>query len=156
MLFFTGATRDSWSILQEQQAATRRGQNVAVESLHRIRELAEQMRTALVEGDLQTFGRLLHEGWENKKKISSMISNSTIDRMYSLAREHGAVGGKITGAGGGGFMLLYCDEENQAAMRSAFLKQGIREMRFAFDSNGARVLVNDPFTDKGPLTEGNY
>jgi D-glycero-alpha-D-manno-heptose-7-phosphate kinase len=119
-----------------------------VASLHRIRELAEAMRDALLREDLREFGLLLHEGWENKKKVSSMISNPTIDRMYSLACENGAVGGKITGAGGGGFMLLYCDEENQPAVRQAFLAQGIREMKFAFDFNGSRVLVNEPFLDK--------
>jgi D-glycero-alpha-D-manno-heptose-7-phosphate kinase len=147
MLFFTGATHDSWSILREQQAATRARKSVPVASLHRIRELAEAMREALLQGDLRKFGLLLHEGWENKKRISSMISNPTIDRMYSLARDNGATGGKITGAGGGGFMLLYCDEENQPAVRKAFLTQGIKEMRFAFDFNGSHVLVNDLFTD---------
>jgi D-glycero-alpha-D-manno-heptose-7-phosphate kinase len=148
MLFFTGATHDSWSILREQQAATRARMSVPVASLHRIRELAEAMREALLQEDLRKFGLLLHEGWENKKRVSSMISNPTIDRMYSLARDHGAVGGKITGAGGGGFMLLYCDEANQPAVRRAFLAQGIKEMRFAFDFNGSRVLVNEPFIDK--------
>jgi D-glycero-alpha-D-manno-heptose-7-phosphate kinase len=106
------------------------------------------MRQALLEGDLRKFGLLLHEGWENKKKISSKISNSAIDQMYSVAIDHGAIGGKITGAGSGGFMLLYCDEENQPAVREAFTGLGIREMRFSFDFNGTRVLVNDPFIDQ--------
>jgi D-glycero-alpha-D-manno-heptose-7-phosphate kinase len=154
MLFFTGSTRDSWSILQEQQLATRSGKGVVLASLHRIRELAEHMREALAQGNLQKFGLLLHEGWENKKKISSMISNPAIDRMYGLARENGAMGGKITGAGGGGFMLLYCDEENQPAVRKAFLDQGIKEMRFTFDFNGSRVLVNDLLTDNDHPSRG--
>jgi len=145
MLFFTGKARDSWSILKEQEAFTRNQNGAAMESLHRIRELALRMRRALEEGDLHTFGLLLHEGWENKKKISARISNSAIDRLYSLARESGAVGGKITGAGGGGFMLLYCDEEKQGAVREAFAAEGIQEMKFAFDFTGSRVLVNDPF-----------
>jgi D-glycero-alpha-D-manno-heptose-7-phosphate kinase len=148
MLFFTGAAHHSWSILKEQVASTRKGQGMAVESLHRIRELAERMRQTLEEGELRKFGLLLHEAWESKKKISSKISNPGIDRMYSIACEHGAVGGKITGAGGGGFMLLYCDEGKQPAVREAFAAEGIREMRFAFDSSGSRVLVNDPFIDQ--------
>ena len=121
---------------------------MAVESLHRIRELAGKMRHALEEGDLQRFGLLLHEGWESKKKISNKISTGAIDRMYALAREQGAVGGKITGAGGGGFLLLYCDETKQPAVREVLAGEGIREMRFAFDFSGSRVLVNDPFIDQ--------
>jgi D-glycero-alpha-D-manno-heptose-7-phosphate kinase len=148
MLFFTGASHHSWSILKEQEASSRRRQGPALESLHCIRKLAERMRLALEEGDLRQFGLLLHEGWEHKKKISSKISNGAIDRMYHIARDHGAIGGKITGAGGGGFMLLYCDEERQPAVSEAFAAEGIREMRFAFDFSGSRVLVNDPFVDQ--------
>ena len=148
MLFFTGAAHYSWSILREQETSTKKRQGMAVESLHRIRDLAERMRQALVAGELHQFGTLLHDGWESKKKISSKISNPAIDRMYALARENGATGGKITGAGGGGFMLLYCDEDKQAAVREAFAREGVREMRFAFDFSGSRVLVNDPFIDQ--------
>jgi D-glycero-alpha-D-manno-heptose-7-phosphate kinase len=148
MLFFTGAAHHSWSILKEQESSMKSGEGPALGSLHKIRELAYRMRQALLDGNLHEFGVLLHEGWENKKKISSKISNSSIDRMYRLARNHGAIGGKITGAGGGGFMLLYCDEENQPPVREAFAAQGIREMRFSFDFNGTRVLVNDPFIDQ--------
>ena len=140
MLFFVGGTRDSWSILQEQQEATRSGKGRAVESLHRIRELANHTRETLMAGNLDKFGLLLHEGWENKKRISPMISNSTIDNLYNLALANGATGGKITGAGGGGFMLLYCDEEKQHGVRKAFLADGIKEMRFAFDFSGARAF----------------
>src|SRR5205807_4319947 len=133
------------SILKKQQVAIQARRSVTVASMHRIRELAECMRQALLEKDLKNFGLLLHEGWENKKKISSMISNVVIDRLYSLARKNGTLGGKITGAGGGGFMLLYCDEENQPAVREALLAHGAREMLFAFDSEGSCVVVNDSF-----------
>jgi len=142
MLFFTGAAHNSWSILEEQEASTRSG--AALESLHKIKRLAEQMRQVLLAGDLCRFGALLHEGWMSKKKISSRISNPGIDRMYAIARDRGAVGGKITGAGGGGFLLLYCDEEHQPAVRQALSAEGTKEMRFAFDFQGCRVLVNDP------------
>jgi len=148
MLFFTGAAHHSWSILKEQESSTKKGEGMAVESLHHIRHLADRMRRTIEGGNLDTFGTLLHEGWEHKKKISRKISNPGIDRLYDLARRHGAGGGKITGAGGGGFMLLYCDEEKQAAVREAFAVEGVREMRFAFDSSGSRVLVNDPFIDQ--------
>lgn len=145
MLFFTGATRDSWVILQEQDAASRKPDGPAISALHRIRDFAECMRQALLRADLAEFGRLLHESWEHKKKISKKISNPVIDRLYALARKHGAAGGKITGAGGGGFLLLYCERERQPAVRRAFAAEGIQEMRFAFDFAGSRVLVNDPF-----------
>ncbi|HEY6308112.1 MAG TPA: GHMP kinase [Candidatus Angelobacter sp.] len=148
MLFFTGSARDSWSILKDQEESSRKRQGAAVEALHEIRELAYRMRLALEQDHLEQFGLLLHEGWENKKKISSRISNPAIDRMYTVARNMGAAGGKITGAGGGGFMLLYCDEERQPAVRQAFAAESIHEMRFGFDFGGSKVLVNDPFVDR--------
>lgn len=147
MLFFTGATHDSWAILREQEAASARSEGPAVASLHHIRDLAAAMRAALLDGDLSGFGELLHDGWEHKKKLSGRISNPAIDRLYSLARRYGAAGGKITGAGGGGFLLLYCEEEHQPALREVFAAEGIEEMRFGFDTCGARVLVRDPFLD---------
>jgi D-glycero-alpha-D-manno-heptose-7-phosphate kinase len=147
MLFFTGAAHHSWSILQEQEDSTRDHSGPATEALHEVYRLAEQMRRVLCAGDLAAFGALLHEGWEAKKQISKRISNERINLLYDIAREHGAVGGKITGAGGGGFLLLYCEAPHQAAVRSALAEQGIREMAFGFDFQGAQTIVNDPFID---------
>ena len=141
MLFFTGTAHHSWSILEEQEASTRSG--AALESLHQIKHLARQMRDALVTGDLDSFGEFLHEGWMNKKCISTRISNPAIDRMYSIARKNGAKGGKITGAGGGGFLLLYCHEEHQPAVRQALAAKGAIEMQFIFEFEGSRVLESD-------------
>ena len=141
MLFFTGTAHHSWSILEEQEASTQSG--AALESLHQIKRLAVEMRVALLTGDLNSFGELLHHGWVNKKNISTRISNPAIDRMYASAREKGAKGGKITGAGGGGFLLLYCDEEHQPAVRQALAAEGAKEMQFAFDFEGSRVLTDD-------------
>lgn len=143
MLFFTGAAHHSWSILQEQEASTRSG--AALESLHQIKKLAGQMRDALLTGDLDSFGEMLHEGWMSKKNISSRISNSAIDRLYAIARAKGARGGKITGAGGGGFLLLYCDEDYQPAVRHALAEEGSIEMQFAFEFEGSRVLGDQEF-----------
>jgi D-glycero-alpha-D-manno-heptose-7-phosphate kinase len=143
MLFFTGTTRDSWSILKEQEMLSRSHQAGALESLHHMRELAYSMRKTLEDGDLAEFARLLHQGWEWKKKISSRISSDWIDRMYELALHHGAAGGKITGAGGGGFMLLYCEEEYQPPVRQALSTEGLSEMRFGFDYSGSSVLLNN-------------
>ena len=147
MLYFTGAAHHSWTILHEQEKSSSESGSVAVDALHQIRELAFRMKTALLRGELTHFGRLLHEGWCAKKQVSSRISNSKIDELYSLALKHGAVGGKITGAGGGGFLLLYCEQPYQEAVRSAFREVGIREMQFEFDFQGAHVVVHDPFLD---------
>ena len=99
------------------------------------------------EDRLTTFGSLLNEAWQAKKRVSSRISTSRIDMLYQLAREHGALGGKITGAGGGGFLLLYCESNHQEAVRMAMAAEGVQEMTFTFDFQGAQVIVNDPFID---------
>jgi D-glycero-alpha-D-manno-heptose-7-phosphate kinase len=147
MLFFTGSAHHSWTILQEQEKSTRSPKGPAVEALHQVRELADRMLSALRAGDLNLFGSLLDEGWQAKKRISGRISNSRIDHLYELARRNGALGGKITGAGGGGFLLLYCEHERRETVRSALRAEGIQEMAFALDTNGAQVIVNDPFID---------
>jgi D-glycero-alpha-D-manno-heptose-7-phosphate kinase len=147
LLYFTGSAHHSWTILEEQQKSTREHRGPTVEALHEVRLLADRMRKSLEEGNLSTFGSLLDEAWQAKKRVSSKISSPRIDQLYQLAREHGAVGGKITGAGGGGFLLLYCEPSHQEALRTAMAAKGIREMAFAFDFQGAQVIVNDPFID---------
>jgi len=148
MLFFTASAHNSWTILQEQENSTRTYRGPALDALHEVRALADRMLKSLQVGDLNNFGSLLDEGWQAKKRISGKISNSRIDYLYELARTHGALGGKITGAGGGGFLLLYCEPENQKAVRSALHAEGVRDMAFEFDNNGAQVIANDPFIDR--------
>jgi D-glycero-alpha-D-manno-heptose-7-phosphate kinase len=147
MLFFTGASHNSWSILKEQENSTKRPAGPALDSLRQIQLLAKSMQTALMKGNLKEFAGLLDEGWQAKRRVSTQISNLRIDSLYDLARQNGASGGKITGAGGGGFLLLYCEKEDQQKVRDAFAREGLREMTFEFDFQGARVLVNDPFLD---------
>ena len=147
MLFFTGSAHHSWSILEEQENSTREESGVAVEALHKIRSLADEMRQALERGELNAIGSLMHQSWEAKKRVSGRISTQRIDQLYELALNHGALGGKITGAGGGGFLLLYCEPCYQTAVRDILEKQGIQEMAFSFEDQGAQVLVNDPFLD---------
>ena len=148
MLFFTGTAHNSWTLLEQQEESTRKDTGRTVESLHAIRELAEYMRRALLKGDIWSFGDLLNESWEAKKRISSGISNSLIDEAYLEARRSGALGGKIAGAGGGGFLLLVCEKPYQEKVREALAKLQLKEMAFAFDSQGAKVVVNDPFIDR--------
>jgi D-glycero-alpha-D-manno-heptose-7-phosphate kinase len=147
MLFFTGVSHHSWTILEEQEKSTRNHKGAAVDALHEVRALAGQMLRLIENGHLSSFGKLLNEAWQAKKRVSKDISNSRIDQLYSLARENGALGGKITGAGGGGFLLLYCEPSQQEFVRSAMAAEGIHEMAFAFDFQGAQVIVNDPFID---------
>lgn len=147
MLFFTGAARNSWTILKEQETSTLRRAGPTLEALHEVKALASSMRSALEWGDLHHFGELLHQAWQAKRRVSNKISNAHIDDLYTLATRSGALGGKITGAGGGGFLLLYCEQQHQAAVRDAMQAAGIREMTFGFDMQGAQVVVNDPFID---------
>jgi D-glycero-alpha-D-manno-heptose-7-phosphate kinase len=147
LLYFTGSAHHSWTILEEQEKSTRDHSGCAIEALHEVRSLAHRMRESLIAGKLTTFGSLLDDAWRAKKRVSSRISTSRIDMFYQSAREHGALGGKITGAGGGGFLLLYCDPGHQEAVRTAMAAEGINEMAFAFDFQGAHVIVNDPFID---------
>lgn len=142
LLFYTGLTRSSTAILQEQETGTESGDKTVVESLHRTRELGYQVKEALESGDLDAFGRLLHLHWENKKKRSGKISDVRIDRCYELARANGALGGKIIGAGGGGFLMLYCPNHSKAEVRQAMAAEGLNEMPYDFDFEGAKVLVN--------------
>jgi D-glycero-alpha-D-manno-heptose-7-phosphate kinase len=147
LLFFTGASHHSWTILEEQEESTRRTDSNTVEYLHEIRKLAEPMKAALLAGELREFGLLLHEGWEIKKRLSSKISNTHINEMYEAALRNGAVGGKITGAGGGGFLLLFCQQGYQQNVRESLVALGAREMGFEFDFQGAQVVADDPFID---------
>lgn len=147
MLFFTGAAHNSWTILKEQETSTLQHEGTTVDALHEVKALSTTMRGALQRGELHLFGKLLHEGWQAKRRVSSLISTPRIDELYAMAIRHGALGGKITGAGGGGFLLVYCEPEHQPAVREAMSVAGVREMTFGFDMQGAQVIVNDPFID---------
>jgi D-glycero-alpha-D-manno-heptose-7-phosphate kinase len=142
MLFFTGSSRKSSSILTEQHAATRDHDRPVIESLHRIKAAAEETIALLRRGDLASYARLLHQSWEAKKQLARGISTPEIDRWYEVAREHGAAGGKITGAGGGGFLLLYCEEQHQPAVTSALESTGLVRMDYHFDRGGAVILMD--------------
>jgi D-glycero-alpha-D-manno-heptose-7-phosphate kinase len=147
MLYFTGSSHHSWTILQEQETSTRAQTASTVDALHELKDLGVCMRQALVAAELDAFGELLHKSWLAKQRISRKISTPRIDHLYSIARAHGAIGGKITGAGGGGFLLLYCRKSEQQGVREALAAENVNEMAFTFDMQGAQVIVNDPFID---------
>jgi len=142
LLFYTGIIRRSRDILQDQEVDTQRGDTAVVKSLHRTKELGYWIKEALEKGDPERFGLLLDEHWQNKKRRSGKISHPEIDRWYGIAKENGALGGKIMGAGGGGFFMFYCPNNHKAQLRQAMAAVGLREMPFDFDFEGAKVLVN--------------
>ncbi|MFH1788667.1 MAG: GHMP kinase [Candidatus Altiarchaeota archaeon] len=134
MLYYTGVTRRSNSILTEQRQKT----NANLHVLDEMAELSRKLRDSLSAGDLTEFGELLHNGWMLKKKLASNISNQDIDRIYTKARKAGAVGGKILGAGGGGFLLVYCEQKKQARVREAL--NDLRYTPFAFEPQGSKII----------------
>jgi len=139
LLFFTGISRDSSTILQEQQRACAEGSVQTLQGLHRIKEAAVECKRCLEAGDLDGVGRVLDEGWREKRRLVAGITNHRIDQVYDVAMSCGAAGGKIAGAGGGGFLLLYCHENRQAEVTRAMEERGLRRMGFHFDRQGLSV-----------------
>jgi D-glycero-alpha-D-manno-heptose-7-phosphate kinase len=137
LLFYLGGTRSADAVLSGQSNGIRKGTNI--DALKRIRGFAYEMRDLLGEGDVDGVGRLLHEGWELKRTLAHGISNDGIDAAYARAREAGAVGGKLLGAGGSGFLLLYAPPHAQPAVRSALAR--FREVPFRFASAGSQITL---------------
>lgn len=152
MLFSTGITRDSASVLRQQTHDTRTSP-VVVESLHALKSLADEMCAALEREELDRFGGLLHDAWQRKKQLSSRVSSRAIDDWYQCARDEGAIGGKITGAGGGGFLLLYCPSRRQAAVRRAMSQCGLKELKFDFEFAGGHLLESRSLASEADMGE---
>jgi D-glycero-alpha-D-manno-heptose-7-phosphate kinase len=142
LMFFTGISRSANHILQEQRQDTEKEDPTVLDSLHRTKEMGYRVKEYLENGDLEKFGNLLHEHWENKKRRSDAISNPEINGWYELARKAGALGGKLIGAGGGGFLMFYCPIRKKGALRKVMAAAGLREMPYSFDFHGAKVMVN--------------
>jgi len=140
LLFFTGFSRSAGDILQDQDVKTKQADPSMVANLHYVKDLGVRSRKALEEGKPALFGELMHEHWENKRKRSSGMTNSQIDEWYELGRKHGAIGGKLVGAGGGGFLMFYAEDRDR--LREAMRKAGLEEVRFRFDFDGTRVVFS--------------
>jgi len=138
LLFFTGFTRSASAILAEQDQRTKGGDSGMIEHLHQIKQFGYESRVALETGDLRTFAEIMHEHWQRKKYRSKSMTNAEIDGYYELARHHGALGGKLIGAGGGGFLMLY--SEDKTRLRHALRNAGLREVRMRFDFEGATLM----------------
>jgi D-glycero-alpha-D-manno-heptose-7-phosphate kinase len=139
LMFFTGYSRAADQVLEEQRHKSTTGDSSMIDNLHYVKELGLRSQAALEDGDCEGFADLMHEHWEHKKKRSGMMSNPNIDRWYTLGRENGALGGKLVGAGAGGFLLFYTREPRR--LRGAMAAERLAEVRFCFDIDGSVVLV---------------
>lgn len=138
LLFATGQAHNSADILGPQRTDTQK-QPKTIDALHRMKSLAVEMQQALLANELDYFGELLDKAWQEKKSLSAKVSSHSIDQYYTAARQAGALGGKITGAGGGGFLLLYCPPRAQKEVRTALAQLGLREMMFDIDLIGTQM-----------------
>lgn len=139
LLCFTGTTRPSNHIIEDQTRRYEENEEDTVRALRQQKQLALDMKNVLMEHRLSDFGGLLHSAWESKKSLSPRISNSSIDEIYEEARKQGALGGKITGAGGGGYMLFYCPFEKKYKVAEVLRKMGAVPTPFAFDNHGLQT-----------------
>lgn len=141
LMFFTGYSRDADQVLAEQRTKSLDGDQSMIDNLHYVKELGLRSLAALETGSLDGFGRLMHEHWEVKKARSGSMSNPRIDHLYEVGRANGALGGKLVGAGAGGFLMFYAEDTRR--LRHAMRDQGLTELRFGFDHGGSTVLVRD-------------
>ena len=140
LLFFTGFSRSASSILKEQDVRTQENDSSMVDNLHHVKEMGMRSREAMVAGNLREFAAIMHEHWIHKRKRSSSMSNGPIDRWYELARENGALGGKLIGAGGGGFLMFYTEDKTH--LRHVMRQAGLREVRLRFDFEGTQLVTH--------------
>ncbi len=139
LLCYTGRTRLSANILKEQIEKFVKKEKQSVEALDEIKAICVDMKNALLKGRLDEFGELLHQGWMHKKKLASKITNPEIDKLYETAREHGAIGGKILGAGGGGYLLLFCEFDKKHILAEKLENLGGQIVDFGFDFKGLQT-----------------
>jgi D-glycero-alpha-D-manno-heptose-7-phosphate kinase len=135
LLFYTGEARSSAVVLSDQDQRTRRGDQDMVANLDRTKEMGYASRDLLLAGDLEAYAKLMHEHWLNKRERSQGMATENIDRLYTLARRSGVIGGKLVGAGGGGFLLVYA--QDPTSTRQAMLAAGAQELAFDFEFVGA-------------------
>lgn len=142
LLFYTGEKHESESILGEQKRRADSGDEATINHYHRIKDIGLMIIDALERGDLIYFGELMHSHWQAKKDLPGGVSNDRFNALYDLARLRGALGGKIIGAGGGGFFMFFCERNKKRSLRHAMQENGLREIRFSYDWDGAVILPN--------------
>jgi D-glycero-alpha-D-manno-heptose-7-phosphate kinase len=139
LLFFTGYARSASRILQEQHDKSTQSDETMLENLHFVKALGRQSQHALENNDLREFARLMDVHWQRKKERSPIMSNEFINESYDVAMASGALGGKLIGAGGGGFLMFYA--EDKARLRRAMRNRGLAEVRFRFEPEGTKILI---------------
>ena len=139
LLFFTGYSRSASKILKEQDDKSKGADTAMIENLHFVKELGVQSRAALEGDDLPEFARLMDVHWQRKKERSGGMSNPQINEWYDLAMASGALGGKLIGAGGGGFLMFYAEDKQR--LRHAMRQAGLTEVRFRFDFEGTKQVI---------------
>jgi D-glycero-alpha-D-manno-heptose-7-phosphate kinase len=140
LLFFTGFSRSASGILKDQKVKSQQNDVEMLNNLHYVKDLGCRSRDALVDGKTELFGELMHEHWENKKRRSGGMSNPKIDEWYELGLKNGALGGKLVGAGGGGFLMFMAHDRNK--LRHVMAHSGLEEVRFKFDFEGTKVVMS--------------
>ena len=138
LLFFTGFARSASNILKDQKIRSEKNDEDMINNLHYVKDLGYRSKAALENSDTNLFGELMHEHWENKKRRSGGMSNPDIDNWYNLAMKNGAIGGKLVGAGGGGFLMFMA--KDKARLRKTMKESGLEEVRFKFDFEGTKVI----------------
>ena len=142
VFFFTGKERNASEILREQDEKSKNNDADMAQNLHQIKDIGIKTRECLEKGDVDTLGDLLHIHWEAKKKRSTKMTDAFIDECYEIARKSGALGGKLIGAGGGGFFMLYCPNGTKPKVSGALSKMGLRRERFQMDWDGVKIMLN--------------
>lgn len=140
LLFFTGFSRSASGILKDQNVRSQKNDQAMIDNLHYVKDLGYRSKAALESGNTHAFGQLMHEHWEHKKKRSGGMSNSQIDEWYEMGINNGAIGGKLVGAGGGGFLMFMTDDKTR--LRRAMSSAGLEEVRFKFDFEGTKVVLS--------------
>lgn len=141
LFFYTGIKREASEVLQSQKNALEENHSEALDAMHLIKDIGVRVKKTLERGNLTEFGKLQHEHWLAKLKVTNKMSTQLIDRWYNLGLESGAMGGKLMGAGGGGFLMFYC-ENGKDKLRKAMAKEGLVEVKFGFERNGSKIIIN--------------
>jgi D-glycero-alpha-D-manno-heptose-7-phosphate kinase len=142
VIYYSGVERAASTVLKEQAKTIVENKDAAVQRMHRIKELGYETKRILLTGQTDVYGEMLHEHWTNKRKLAANMSDSTIDEHYEAARKAGAIGGKLMGAGGGGFFMFYVRATDRRRVQETLAARGLRPLRFRFDFDGARIMAN--------------
>ncbi len=141
LFFYTGIERSAADVLQQQATNVKQDGSKALDAMHTVKDIGLKVKSALEDGDLAQFGKLQDEHWQVKKATCSGVSNQRIDHWYQIGMDNGCLGGKVMGAGGGGFLMFYC-ENGRDKLRKAMAKEGLREIAFDFEPDGSKISLN--------------